>query len=50
MKNLLAIWALLGLAAWAVTTLGGCASHTELGGKRMGVTANWSPPPGEPVP
>jgi hypothetical protein len=50
MRKLLAIWALLGVTVWGLTLLGGCASHTELGGRRMGVTANFAPPQGEPVP
>lgn len=31
------------LSAAALT---GCASHTELGGRRMGMTANWADPNG----
>lgn len=38
-----AAWVLLFsfLTAAAV----GCASHTEFGGRRVGATADWGPPP-----
>ena len=35
-------WLVLGLLMLALAV--GCASHTELGGQRMGVTAHWAEP------
>lgn len=49
MRKILAITAAIFTVAW-LASLPGCASHTELGGQKMGVTANWTPPPGQQIP
>lgn len=45
-RKLIRIWAVWALLLSLLTAAqSGCATHTEFGGRRVGATADWGPPP-----